>query len=220
MIIRTVACIALASFSVSSYAQLSNDRAGSWEFGVNMLNTSSESFAGPEDTSLDIDSGLGIGFSVAYNLTNRVAIQFDLDYLSPKYKAEFLAEDTGEVTTIRTNMRAYNFHVKGTFYLLDGPLTPYVQAGMGWTNVDSNVADGPPTTGCWWDPWWGGYVCRDYWSTYSETRSSYTAAVGLRWDYTRDMSFRAEYGILETEGSGFTEDVGVDTLRIAVAWGF
>ncbi len=220
MITRSGLFLALAAFSTPTFAQIADDRAGRWEFGVNLLDTSSESFTGPENTSLDIDGELGIGLSAAYNFTNRLAVQFDLDYLSPKYSADFLIEDTNEIETIRTSMDVLNFHVKGTFYFLEGPLTPYVQAGMGWTNVDSNVADGPPTTGCWWDWWWGGYVCRNFWSTYSDTRSSYTAAVGLRWDYSRDMSFKAEYGVLETEGSGFSEDVSIDTFRIAASWAF
>ena len=220
MIIRIIAGITLAAFSASSYAQLSADRAGSWEFGANLLDTSAESFAGPENTSLAVSGELGIGLSVAYNFTNHLALQFDLDVISPDYSADFLVEATGEIATLRTHMDVVNFHVKGTFYLLEGPLTPYVQAGIGWTNVDSNIADGPPTSGCWWDWWWGGYVCRNFWSTYSDTRSSYTAAVGLRWDFLPDMSFKAEYGILETENSGFSEDVGVDTFRLAVTWGF
>jgi opacity protein-like surface antigen len=217
--VRIVACLALAAVSASSYAQMSSDRAGRWEFGVNLLNTSSESFEGPESTSLDISSDLGIGLSAAYNFTNRLAVQFDLDYLSPKYEADLLIEDTNEIETIRARMDVTNLHVKGTFHFREGPLTPYIQAGMGWTAVDSNVADGPPTTGCWWDWWWGGYVCRDFWSTYRDTRSSYTAAFGVRWDYSRDMTFKAEYGILETQGSGFSEDVSIDTFRIAVTWG-
>jgi len=220
MIIRSLACIVLAAFSASSYAQLAADRAGSWEFGVNLLDTSSESFAGPEDTSLVVNGELGIGLSAAYNFTNRLAVEFGLDYISPKYSADFLVEDTGEIATLSTRMDVTNLHVKGIFYLLDGPLTPYLQAGIGWTTVDSNVADGPPTTGCWWDWFWGGYVCRNFWSTYHDTRNSYTAAVGLRWDYSRDMSFKAEYGILETDASGFSEDVSIDTFRIAVSWGF
>jgi opacity protein-like surface antigen len=78
----------------------------------------------------------------------------------------------------------------------DGPFTPYVQAGIGWTNIDSNVADGPPTTGCWWDPWWG-YVCRSSYSTYDDTNFSYGAGVGLRYEfgYGQRTFVKASYNI-------------------------
>ncbi len=215
---RVIVFSALAAFSMSSYAQRTADRAGTWEFGANLVDTSSESFQGPEGSSLAVSGDLGIGFNAAYNFTNRFAIQFDLDYISPSYTADFLVEDTGQIERIRSTMKATNFHVKGTVYLLDGPISPYVQAGLGWSYIDSNVADGPPTTGCWWDWWWGGYVCRDYWSTYTSTRSSYTAAVGLRWDYTRDLSFKADYGILDVESAGFSRNAEFETFRISVAW--
>ena len=215
---RAIMYSSLAAFPMLSHAQAAADRAGTWEFGVNLMQTSSESFAGPENTSLSVNSDIGLGLNAAYNFSNNFAVQFDLNYSSPSYAADYLIEDTGEIETIRTNMSVNNFHVKGTFNLLDGPLTPYIEAGIGWTYVDSNVADGPPTTGCWWDFFWGGYVCRSYWSTYSSTQSSYTAAIGMRWDYTRELTFKADYGTLEVQGSGRSEDPSFDTFRISVAW--
>jgi len=220
MVHRAIVFWALAVLSMSTHAQTAGDRAGTWEFGANIVDTSSEVFSGPQDTSLAVSGDVGIGLSAAYNFTNRLAIQFDLDYISPSYSADYLIEDTGEIETIRTSMYATNFHVKGTYYLLDGPISPYVQAGIGWTYVDSNVADGPPTTGCWWDWFWGGYVCRSYWSTYTSTRSSYTAAVGVRWDYTRELSFKADYGVLDVENNGLSETVDFDTFRISAMWRF
>jgi hypothetical protein len=42
--------------------------------------------------------------------------------------------------------------VDGVWNVLEGPFTPYLQAGVGWTHLDSNVSYGAPSTGCWWDP--------------------------------------------------------------------
>jgi opacity protein-like surface antigen len=215
---RAIMFFALAAFSASGYAQTRGDRAGTWEFGANLLDTSSEFFAGPQGTSLTVDGEIGIGLNAGYNFTNRLAMQFDFNYGSPSYTADYLVEDTGQIETLRTKMDVSNFHVKGTFYLLEGPITPYVEAGFGWTYLDSNVADGPPTTGCWWDWWWGGYVCRDFYSSYSSTRTSYTAAVGLRWDYSPELTFKADYGILEVESAGRSTNAEFDTIRISVAW--
>ena len=57
------------------------------------------------------------------------------------------------------------------------------------------MADGPPVTGCWWDPWWG-YICSQFWSTYSQSNLSYGAGVGLRWDITESIFAKDGYHLL------------------------
>ena len=52
------------------------------------------------------------------------------------------------------------------FNFLDGPITPYVTATVGYSFIDTNIPDGPPQTGCWWDPWYG-QIC----GTWQDTRS-------------------------------------------------
>ena len=106
--------------------------------------------------------------------------------------------------------------VKETLESLDKGL---IEAGFGWTKVDSNVADGPPQTGCWWDPWWG-YICSNFYSTYSENLTSYSAALGMRWDFNNYSGIRAAYGILELDTSSNTENAQFDMWRVEYAWRF
>ena len=68
------------------------------------------------------------------------------------------------------------------WHLMDGPLTPYVGAGLGWTWIDTNVPTGPPVTGCWWDPWWG-YVCYTDYPTKTTDAFSYQAILGVRYEF-------------------------------------
>jgi len=102
---------------------------------------------------------------------------------------------------------------------MEGPISPFIEAGFGWTNVDSNIISGPPITGCWWDPWWG-YICDTFFSTYSENLTSYSAAAGLRWDFNNYYGMRAAYGILELDTRSGTENAQFDMWRVEFAWRF
>ena len=113
----------------------------------------------------------------------------------------------------------FSYGLKGTFNLLDGPFTPYAELGLGWSNVDSNIADQPPVTGCWWDPWWG-YICDTFYSTYSKTREYYAGALGLRWDFDNGMSLKGSYGLQEVSTGKSTEDASFEQIRVELAWRF
>ncbi len=216
---RVVLTILLLCISATAAAQASRDRAGSWEVAVQLVDFSSESLGGQQGASLEVDDQLGWGAYVAYNFTNRFALGGEFIWASPDYTATRIIEGETEPDTISAELDIFTFNFKGTFYLLEGPLTPYLEAGLGWTRVDSNILDGPPTTGCWWDPWWG-YICDTFFSTYAETRTSYGTALGVRWDLESNMSLRASYGFLELDTSSATEDASMDTLRVDFSWRF
>jgi len=208
-------CLVLG-FSADTFAQ---DREGTWDVGFHVIDMSSELLTGAQGSTLDVDDEIGYGFTGAYNFTNRLAVGADLNWTSPDYTATRVLEGTGQADTISAELDVVNIQVKGIFHFLEGPLTPFVEAGVGWTQVDSNIIDGPPTTGCWWDPWWG-YVCSNFYDTYTETRTSYSAAVGIRWDMGQGLMLRGSLGLLEVDTSSATEDAELDTLRVDFAWRF
>ncbi len=74
-------------------------------------------------------------------------------------------------------------------------------------------------TDCWWDFFWG-FVCRDFYETYSETEVSYSAGVGVRWDIDASYAMRASIGKLEVDVDGIRSDPSIDTLRFEFAWRF
>jgi opacity protein-like surface antigen len=89
-------------------------------------------------------------------------------------------------------MNLYNSQFNFVYHFMTEQFTPFVQAGLGWSYIDSNIADGPPGAICWWDPWWG-YICEGYQDTYNDTRFSYNVAVGVRYELDNSMFFRASY---------------------------
>lgn len=223
-IYRSLAAAAVLSasllISTSTFAQSpAGDRAQTWDLGVQLFNQGSLDLGGREGSGLDIDSEFGWGFWGNYNFTNRFALGFELNWVRPDYSATFVPEDDPDPITIDHTLSVFNFQGKGTFNFLEGPITPYVELGFGWTDVDSNVASGPPVTGCWWDPWWG-YICSNFFSTYSDTLTSYSYAGGVRWDINQWFGLRGSYGILELDTASGTENADFEMLKLELTWRF
>lgn len=194
------------------------DRAGDWEFSAELLFQDGGSADGDRGSSADLDSDVGFALGFAYHFTDHLQLGGDFQFASPDYRATFVDEN-GTPETIRATADFFTGQLRGTWNLLDRALTPYVELGLGWTYVDSNVADQPPITGCWWDPWWG-YICDTFWSTYSETNFSWTAGLGARWDVNDQWSLRAGYTRLEIDVGGSRSDPSLDIFRVGGAWRF
>ena len=99
------------------------------------------------------------------------------------------------------------------------PLVPYVDFGYGWTNVDSNVVEGDPIVGCWWDPWWG-YVCQDFYRTFSSTETSWGGAVGLRYDLPMEGFLKLSWNRWELDSGGNSSDLTLESFRLEYGWTF
>lgn len=203
---------AQAQFSTSS-------RAGSWDFGLTITDQSSEVLYGQEDSSLDIASRVGWGLTALYNANDHLAVGLDFVWNRPNYEATRIVEDPMAPDTVRSKLDMFSYEVKGVYHIVDGAFTPFVEASAGWTNMDSNIPDGPPTSGCWWDPWWG-YICNSYYSTYSKTRFSYGGAVGFRFDMRGGVGIKASYGVKEIDTSNATESASFENWRLELLWKF
>ena len=101
--------------------------------------------------------------------------------------------------------------------MLQGPLTPFLQAGVGWTKLDSNILNRPPTTGCWWDPWWG-WICATEWSTYETTKFSYNLGLGLRWDVNGALFLRGAYNREWVDVDRGSLDFDMLTMEVGLMW--
>lgn len=190
------------------------DRGQNWEASVQLLGNSSETADGGSGESLDVDSAIGFAFGGAYNFNPYFAIGFDLSLLNPDYSAQLVREN-GDIVSISHELDVINGQFNAIWNIIDGPFTPFVQAGLGWTYVDSNIASSPPVTGCWWDPWWG-YICSDYYNTYDDTSFSYGGGAGLRFEFGDNLFLKGSYNLLYVD-SGST-DLDFDVWRIELGW--
>ena len=118
-------------------------RGQGWDFSVAGIYQRPDVAGGQGGSSLDVDDAWGIGFNIGYNFSNRLSVSADFDFLRPDYKAALVDEnDPTNIITVDHTLSQFNSRFKGTFNFTDGPFVPYIEAGFGWTNVDSNVAPG------------------------------------------------------------------------------
>jgi opacity protein-like surface antigen len=217
---RFIGFCALALFAGIATAQ-TYEREGTWDAGFVITDTGDDTINGDFGSSLTFKGDVGWGFYGSYNFNNHLALGVDWSHISPDYRLTYRQDNggiPGLLQTIEHTGDIGNLHIKGTFNFLSGDFTPFVEAGFGWTWIDSNIADGPPSTGCWWT--WYGYVCSNFYDTYSSTQSSYTYSAGIRWDISPDFSLRADYGIIEIDTSSAASDLQSEALRIAFGWRF
>ena len=206
--------------AVSAGQSQQSDRAQGWDFTVAGIYQLPDVADGQGGSSLDVDNAWGIGFILGYNISNHLSVSAELDFLRPDYKAVLVDEDDSDNTiTIDHSMSQFNSRFKGTFNFADGPLVPYIEAGFGWTKIDSNVADGPPITGCWWHPWWG-YICSNYYNTFSKTYSSYGGGAGLRYELAGNSFIKASYNFWVMDTGSRSADPELETLQIEYGWSF
>jgi hypothetical protein len=208
-------------FAMPGIALAQGNRANTWEWSFGAIYQASKNMSSQAGSSLKIDDDYGISFNIGYNLSNHLTLGVDLDWISPDYHA-FLVDDSvspPRTTTIDHEFSQFNGRIKGTYSFLDGPLMPFVEAGIGWTYIDSNVLDGPPQTGCYWHPYWG-YICSNFYSTFTETSFTYGAGVGLRYHFRGGTFLKASYNVWELDGVGNVSDSTLTGGRLEFGWGF
>jgi opacity protein-like surface antigen len=206
--------LAMLFIAVPCISNAQTSRAGSWEGSISAIWQDSLEFDGENGSFLDVDAELGFGLNFALNINPKLSVGLDLEYLKPRYSM-LLVDDTGvnDDLVINHKFTQWNTRFKGTWNMVDGPFTPYLEAGIGWTYIDSNVADGPPQTGCYWHPYWG-YICSNYYSTFDDTVFSYGVGGGLRYEFRGGAFLKASYNYWELDGLGQSEDSGLISGRL------
>ncbi|MBD3855301.1 MAG: porin family protein, partial [Acidobacteria bacterium] len=86
--------------------------------------------------------------------------------------------------------------------------------------IDTNIPSGPPTTGCWWDPWWG-YVCYSSYPTETTDAFSYQALLGIRYEFDNDRTFlRLGYTSQWMSFSSASGTPRFDVVVLDIGWMF
>jgi opacity protein-like surface antigen len=217
---RNIAAV-IIFFAMPGIALAQANRANSWEWSFAAIYQESKNMGSDAGSSLNVDDDWGLGVNFGYNFTNNLALGVDLEWITPDYQAVLVDDMVAptRTTTINHEFSQFNGRIKGTYSFLDGPLNPFIEAGIGWTYIDSNVADGPPVTGCYWHPWWG-YICSNFYSTFSNTTFSYGAGLGLRYHLRGGSFLKASYNVWELDDLGSVSDSTISAFRLEFGWGF
>ncbi|HEX9191360.1 MAG TPA: outer membrane protein assembly factor BamD [Candidatus Deferrimicrobiaceae bacterium] len=160
-------------------------RKGRYEVTLQSRYVASKDIDGNGGSKLELDPAPGFGLGFGYNFTNHVALHLDGSWARSDYQATIATTDTDGnptgPTTAGGTLDTATVALNVSYYILDGPLTPFLLGGIGWTFADSNIPSGPPQGVCWYDPWYG-YVCTSYQNTYTKSYFSYNLGLGARWD--------------------------------------
>lgn len=213
--------IAILLFALPAISSAQSYRSKTWEASIAAIYQDSKFVSAEGGSSIDIDSQWGFGFGFAYNVSNKLAFGADFEFIRPDYTAVLVEENTAQPEIIIDHeMYQFNGRFKGIFNVLDGPFTPYVEAGFGWSYFDSKVADGPPNTGCWWHPWYG-YICNNYYDTFDDTLFSYGGALGLRYELRGGSFVKLSYNHWLMDGFGSSsDDEAFEAARLEFGWSF
>jgi len=200
-------------------AAQSADREGRWEsrIGALFLNSSDADFEGGTTAEFDSDTGFRFGF--AYHYTDNLEVGLNLGVGTTDYRAEVAGDEPGEFFAVRGDLEYTTLTLDGTYNMLAGPFSPFLTAGIGWSWADTNIATGPPETGCWWDPWWG-YVCTSFQDTRTIDGFSYGVGAGARYDVTQTVVVLGSYRInwIDFDKAESTPDF--DGFELSFGWKF
>ena len=197
----------------------SADRAGTWETRLDIVynNSADWDFAGGTTAEIDSDTSFLIGFG--YHLNDNLELGGNFTFGQTDYTADIVGDEPGEIFGVRGEYESTSLLFDATWNFLPGAFSPFVSASAGWAWVDTNIATGPPQTGCWWDPWWG-YVCSTFQDTKSLDGFSYGFDVGARYDFSDTFAAHASYRMMWVDLDNASGTPDIDGFRLGIGWKF
>lgn len=189
--------VLMAAASLSAYEP---ERAQRWEFYLGPQYIEGKNIDFGNDAEADINDMASLMFGFGYNFDNRFNLGMAFSSASANYRGSAVCAEgssgctPGTKETFTSTMYSSALNVTGTYNFLEGNFTPFIQANLGMTYIDSGISTGQVVDGCYWLPWWG-YVCSPYDLTYTGTRFNYGAQAGLRYDFSNGMFLRGGVGI-------------------------
>jgi opacity protein-like surface antigen len=154
---------------------------------------------------VDFGSDNGWGFSLGYNFDEHLSLGIEITANNSDYSVVF-EDKNGDIKRFDHNADFYSTTFNLRYHFLEGPVQPFIMAGLGWTSVDSNISTGKGY--CVPDYYWGWYC---YQTSYSETGMSYSTAAGVRVELPNRLFLRASYGM-----QWLNEDIGDDSTNFDV----
>lgn len=216
-----VAC--LVAGSTQAFAEAS-DRGEKWQFYVPITYFSGEKIDGEQGSFAELSSDIGWGFAFGYNFNERFMVGFEITWLNASYDARVIEDTDGNGTPDATvdvsgQLDSSSLQLVGQYNFMETRVTPFIKASLGSTYTDSNIASGPPSTGCWWVwPW--GYVCSTYVPTYDKNSFSYGGAIGVRADLGDAFYLELSYNQFWIDFSSASSTPSFSGGRLNMGWIF
>lgn len=181
---RVVLILSLATVFIDfAHAKDVSDRGGTVDMSLQINDFGSENVNGALGSKATLESSTGIGFNFAYNVDNHWAFGLEFSWRDADYTTTVVpaAGNLGAAFDRSGTIDVSTTALTATYHFSPARFTPLITANLGRTWVDTNIPAGPPTTACWYDPWWGQY-CGPVVPTKSDVYWNYGVGLGLRWD--------------------------------------
>jgi len=179
----------VAALLAAAPAAAQSNRAGSWEVYLGPVFTDGKNYSFEGGSSARTDTGVGFNFGFAKNLNAHIQFGMDLAWSEQDYRATVQPgsnNNLGIVGNINGTVETSTVRFFGTYHFAQGPFTPLITGGLGWTYVDTNIPAGLPEGFCWYYPWYGQY-CATYVPTHTTTKFSYNVGAGVRYDFGKGL---------------------------------
>ena len=189
---------------------------GDWEFRVGPVFTESKTinFDGGSTAHLKSDTGIKLG--AGYFVTDHLILGGNFAWGRSDFNGT--VQGTNGATAYengRVDLSTLMFDA--TYTLLEGPIKPFGVVGLGWNWASTNIASGPPQTGCWWDPWWG-YICSGYQPTKGSTSFSYQIGGGVQFNFTKAFAVNADYRYTVIDLDNASSKPGIGAIELMFVW--
>jgi opacity protein-like surface antigen len=214
----------LAAVAAAPAAYADANRAGTWETRLGILFTNSSNWDFEGGTKADIKSDQSFLVGAGYHMSDQLEFGGNFTYGQTDYTADIAGDLNGDgiqdnTYSVRGEYESSTLLFDATWNFMPGNFTPYVTANAGWAWIDTNIATGPPQTGCWWDPWWG-YVCTTFQNTKSLDGFSYGLGIGARYDFNRSYAIKAAYRMQWVDISNAKGTPDIDGFELTFGWKF
>ena len=189
---------------------------GDWEFRIGPVWQESKNVTFNGGSNADINRTTGVKIGTGVYVTPQLAIGGNFAWSSTSFNGT-VKGNLG--TSSIENGEIYNdvLNFDAIYTILDGPIKPYGVAGLGWNWIDTNIANGPPQTGCWWDPWWG-YVCSGYQPTKSSSGFTWQVGAGVQFNFSRAFAVDLDYRYTWIDLQHANGTPGLGTIQLMFVW--
>ena len=142
--IVTLAAVCSA-WSLAAHA----DRDPGWEFGGELIYQDSQDISADGGSSAAIDSDVGLALTFGYRVSERLVVNFGIDWNNVDYQATLVDAALPNINvSVDGELETFTPRVGVDFNFMEGPITPYINATIGYAFIDTNIPDGPATGGC------------------------------------------------------------------------
>jgi opacity protein-like surface antigen len=195
-------------------------RESGFEAGLDVIYQLSTSARFDGGSRLEMDDDFGIAASFGYRFNPKIEVQFLLDWAQTDYNGTLQSALVPSLRAdVHGDMDSFAARINGVYNFIDGPLTPFVSGGLGYSWFDTNIPAGQVQIGCWWDPWWGE-ICTPYQPTRTVEAFTYQVGAGARWDLTDALTMRFMYEHSWFDFSKATSAPEWDQFKVGAVWRF